>query len=260
MSDLDFHVLVASERKRPDFLEAHLQERRQQEGETVDTSSRNSLPAETRNSRPTKNPVPVRCHVYHVGKSDGLLSIRTANGLLKIMGSGAYHAAIEIYDMEWSYGAIDEGTGVFGCEPKGCEMHDYRETVELGTVTLSREHVGHLLDDLEGQWLGEDYDLLRKNCTHFANEFASRLGVGQIPGWTMNLASIGATLEDTACKGAQRRRAKEGRLEDTSVLSYQFGDVTRGIIAAGKEVHGASIGEKYRFGDLTRGIATKMRG
>lgn len=248
MTDLEF--LLASERKRPAFLE----ERREQDGDGVDQFDTAAMP---RHLPPAEmNPVPVRCNVYHVGKSEGLLSVRTANGLLKVMGSGAFHAAIQIYDMEWSFGAIDEGTGIFGCGPKACDMHDYKETVELGTVTHSREYVDRLLDELEGAWLGEDYDLLRKNCTHFSNEFAMRLGVGQIPGWTMNLATIGATLEDTACKGAELRRARDGRAGyTTSFDSYHFGDVTRGIIATGKETRGVSLADKYRFGDLTRGIA-----
>ena len=34
-------------------------------------------------------------------------------------GTGAFHAAIEVYRVEWSYGFTDEGTGIFACDPTG---------------------------------------------------------------------------------------------------------------------------------------------
>merc|ERR1719150_2557134 len=102
--------------------------------------------------------------------------------------------------MEWSYGACDDGCGLFWCEPKKCEMHNYRQTIDLGTVKLSKEDVEKLLDDLSSKWMGYEYDLLRKNCCHFSDEFAKELGVGPIPGWIVNLAGLGARLEDQITK------------------------------------------------------------
>ena len=37
--------------------------------------------------------------------------------VLRVAGTGAFHAAVEVYRAEWSYGFTDEGTGVFCCEP-----------------------------------------------------------------------------------------------------------------------------------------------
>merc|ERR1719401_1782300 len=45
------------------------------------------------------------------------------------------------------------------------------------------------------QWRGEDYDLLRHNCCHFADALCVALGVGHIPFWVTNLAGAGASLE-----------------------------------------------------------------
>merc|ERR1740129_2593436 len=112
-------------------------------------------------------------HVYHVGQSYG---VKTANGLLNVMGSGAYHAAIQVYDLEWSFGAISFGTGVFWCEPKQCNMHVYYKSISLGSIRLSREKVDTVLKELKEEWPGENYDLLRHNCCHFSAEFARRLG------------------------------------------------------------------------------------
>merc|ERR1712226_984265 len=42
------------------------------------------------------------------------------------------------------------------------------------------------------EYPGDDYDLLRRNCCHFADDFCQRLGVGSIPGWIYRLARVGA--------------------------------------------------------------------
>lgn len=207
-----------------------------------------SHPTEHREKR--VDPVKVTLHVYHVGHSDGLLSIQTANGVLNIMGTGVYHGAIEIYDLEWSYGAIQKGTGVFWCEPKQCPMHDYKESIELGTVTHSRQKVDQMLCEMKVEWVGTDYDLFRKNCCHFSNSFATRLGVGPIPDWVMNLAEVGAKLEDIATKGGKLRY---GSKFDLRCNSYHFGDVTRGIIAVGMETRGAAV-SKTRIIDAVRAL------
>lgn len=292
----DWEIMLAGDWKRIGVLEVQFLEQLQKDSKTVgqitlrghsyefDTAALTQRNIATGRSRPLRRAgvmksfsrsltmkkvpsQPVRCNVYHVGKSEGILSIRTANGLLSIMGTGAYHAAIEIYDQEWSYGAIDNGPGLFGCPPKECEMHDFYQTVELGTVTHSQEYVDTLLNEMQNDWMGPDYDLLRKNCTHFSNEFATRLGVGPIPGWIMNLAGVGATLEDTVRKGARARMDEQGLPPNMSIQSYHFGDVTRGLVAAGKEARSSpSIPEEQParagltaragcFLDFARGIA-----
>lgn len=39
-----------------------------------------------------------------------------------------------------------------------------------------------LIWQLKQKWAGKDYDLLGKNCNHFCEEFAEKLGVSGIPG------------------------------------------------------------------------------
>lgn len=40
---------------------------------------------------------------------------------------------------EWSYGYNDDDmTGVFSGLPKACDMHSYRESIDLGYTTISR--------------------------------------------------------------------------------------------------------------------------
>ncbi|CAE7283269.1 unnamed protein product [Symbiodinium sp. CCMP2592] len=57
-----------------------------------------------------------------------------------------------------------------------------------------------------------DYDLLRRNCCHFADDFARRLGVGGIPGWVMRLAKVGAGVEAMIASAPKPIRQRFGFL------------------------------------------------
>lgn len=187
----------------------------------------------------TMTAVPVKLHIYNVGCS---ATVKTLNSVLRLGGSGIYHAAVEIYGLEWSYGYAQEGSGVFWCEPTHCEMHQYRECKDLGTVRMSKGRVDDLLDTLAQEWSGADYDLLRRNCCHFCAEFARRLGCSPVPSWVLHAAGTGAKLDDIVAKGG------------SSIGTYRFGDVTRGILAIGREADGRSPDSSYRCGDCTRGM------
>jgi len=94
-------------------------------------------------------------------------------------------------------GAVDIGTGVFCNPPKQNERHHYRKSVSMGPTKLTRKEVHQLLTDMQQEWLGPDYDLLRKNCCHFADALCVKLGVGNVPKWVINLAGAGASMSDT---------------------------------------------------------------
>jgi hypothetical protein len=53
---------------------------------------------------------------------------------------------------------------------------------------------------MAGDYMGTDYDLLRKNCCTFAYDACIQLGVSEeeIPSWFFNLASAGAATQDAA--------------------------------------------------------------
>jgi len=186
--------------------------------------------------------IPVTLHVYSVSQST---AIHTINGLLRLCGTGAYHAAVEIYGAEWSYGYTPEGTGVFECQPGACDMHIYREKVNLGNLTLSREQVLGILEEMCGDYLGADYDLLRKNCCTFCADFVTRLGLPPIPPWVLNLASTGAKAVDFV---------GEDRLNDFGDKAVVTVDKVVEAIALGATERTGSPDAGYKFGDLTRGL------
>ena len=55
------------------------------------------------------------------------------------------------------------------------------------------------------EYLGTEYDLLRRNCCTFAHDACLRLGVPpeEIPTWFRNLAEAGAVTQDTAVSTMQ---------------------------------------------------------
>jgi len=199
-------------------------------------------------SRNRQAPVSVTLHVYSVSQST---AIHTINGLLRLFGTGAYHAAVEVYGAEWSYGFTEEGTGVFECQPGACAMHIYKEQVNLGKLTLSRDEVVRILEEMCGQYLGADYDLLRKNCCTFSADFVTRLGLPPIPSWVLNLANTGAKAIDMVGEEKLNEMGDKavvavdkvveavslGTAERTGSFNadYQFGDLTRGLIAVGRQ-------------------------
>ena len=54
------------------------------------------------------------------------------------------------------------------------------------------------MKEMAKEYMGVDYDLLRKNCCTFARDACLRLGVDEheIPTWFLNIAEAGAVTED----------------------------------------------------------------
>ena len=105
--------------------------------------------------------------------------IRTLNNVGSSCGlGGVFHAGVELFDLEWSFGycPAERGTGVYCCKPKSnpqCECpsrclpghrqlqseacapaDQYRETVTLGISPLSKQQVGSTAAHVSGPgWL-----------------------------------------------------------------------------------------------------------
>lgn len=78
---------------------------------------------------------PVFVHVYSLGHSS---VIKQLDKGLELLGCGAFHAAVECYGVEWSYGYNDyDETGLFSGPPKYCEMHEYKETHYAGDTSCT---------------------------------------------------------------------------------------------------------------------------
>lgn len=66
-----------------------------------------------------------------------------------------------------------------------------------------------ILEAMRHDWRGPDYDLLKRNCTHFSDEFCHRLGLGRVPKWVMNLSAAGVTVKGGAVSSFRWAVGKE---------------------------------------------------
>ncbi|CAH0370973.1 unnamed protein product [Pelagomonas calceolata] len=138
---------------------------------------------------------PVTLRVYDV-------SFRGAGALNSLLNgsSGAFHTAIEVHGLEWSFGATadddDDTSGIFCCDPASAQPHRYREAISLGRTKKSPVDVFNILLRLAPFWLGKSYDVLRKNCNSFCILFSGELGADAPPPWTHRLGDGAAALDD----------------------------------------------------------------
>ncbi|CAK0896007.1 unnamed protein product, partial [Prorocentrum cordatum] len=117
---------------------------------------------------------------YDLGASSAL---KRTNNLSRMLGGGVYHAGVEVYGTEWSYGYIEWGTGVHKCAPRTADGHTYRATQKMGYTRLTQESVGKVLERMKGEWPGKDYQFLEHNCLSFCSAFLQALGLGPLPPW-----------------------------------------------------------------------------
>ncbi|CAE7283468.1 unnamed protein product [Symbiodinium natans] len=153
--------------------------------------------------------LPVFVHIYDVTQEAGIRRLNKvlANKRLPIKFGGVFHAGVEVNGEEWSYGATEteEEPGVNRNRPKMHPDHHYRQTVVMPHTQLTAPQIQEMMEQLSQQYPGPAYDLLRRNCCHFADDFCQHLGVGRIPPWVYRLARIAARIENFL-QAAQRIR------------------------------------------------------
>ncbi|CAJ1340188.1 unnamed protein product [Effrenium voratum] len=139
--------------------------------------------------------IPVFLNVYDVSKRDAVKVLNTAWVRL----GGAFHVGVEVGGMEWSYGRTfrDSRPGVVGLPPRKDPNHSYRETLQLGVTDMSLEDVNEVISNMIEDYPGRNYDVLRRNCCHFADDFCQRLAVERPPEWVHRLARFGVGVEET---------------------------------------------------------------
>ena len=118
------------------------------------------------------------------GRAMTMLNDKTLNS----MNFGFFHAGVEVNDLEYSFGFIEEGTGMFFCHPKKSPGYTYRCTIDMGFTDLTDTEVDDVITMMLRGWSGDSYRLVGRNCCNFAAEFCLALGVGPPPVWINALA------------------------------------------------------------------------
>lgn len=112
--------------------------------------------------------------------------------VLPLGGAGAFHVGIEVFRCEYQFGFRSEGTGVTKSKPGADSGHHFRGSINLGRTQLTKAEVEATLRELAKEWHGIEYDVIRRNCFHFAHVAAQRLGARPLPDWVDRLPRLAA--------------------------------------------------------------------
>eukprot|EP01063_Lacrimia_lanifica_P014242 TRINITY_DN20876_c0_g1_i1.p1 TRINITY_DN20876_c0_g1~~TRINITY_DN20876_c0_g1_i1.p1 ORF type:complete len:327 (+),score=98.10 TRINITY_DN20876_c0_g1_i1:110-1090(+) len=139
---------------------------------------------------PAVAPVPVYVNVYNLMPPD-------SNAKFSMLGVGIYHSGVDVYGEEWTFGGSREAvaperSGIFAVPPKRA-VPSLHSSVLVGEVRLTREQVRWIIKGLERTWTMASYQLLSRNCNHFAEEFVAKLGL-PFPSWINRAAKISNAL------------------------------------------------------------------
>jgi len=109
------------------------------------------------------------------------------NNVTWMLGAGgAYHAGLDVYDVEYAFGGSEHGisgSGITTCNPRSCHKHSFRESVCLGVTMLTEKEAQAVIRGMAPDWSCEDYEVLGPNCITFCRCLCERLGVESVPEW-----------------------------------------------------------------------------
>lgn len=214
-----------------------------------------TVPTRRRNNR-------IQLHIYDLLSQDALMQLpmgfmceigkwfNDVNSACHDLGTGAYHVGVEINGAEYAYGATNAvgKSGVFACTPRSSPGYQYRTTIDFGErplvrsswVTLSKQIEGRdkpstvytqveeyvegkqVIKEMQREYMGTDYDILRKNCCSFARDACLRLGIqpDEVPSWFSNLAESGATTHDMALQTVEPIKGILNTCEEITTKEY----------------------------------------
>jgi hypothetical protein len=214
-----------------------------------------TVPNRRRNNR-------IQLHIYDLLSQDALMQLpmgfmceigrvfNDVNSACHDLGTGAYHVGVEINGVEYAYGATNTvgKSGVFACTPRSSPGYQYRTTIDFGElplvrsswVTLTKQIEGRdkpstvytqveeyvegeqVIKEMQREYMGTDYDILRKNCCSFARDACLRLGIhpDEVPSWFSNLAESGATTHDLALQTVEPIKGILTTCEESTTKEY----------------------------------------
>ncbi|KAK9071329.1 hypothetical protein SSX86_009898 [Deinandra increscens subsp. villosa] len=168
-----------------------------------------------------------------VGTNDGFLDrevflnvydLTPFNSYSIWFGFGVFHTGIEVYGMEYGFGAHDYSiSGVFEVEPRSCPGFIYRCSISLGLIDMSASEFREFIETMASEYHGDTYHLISKNCNHFTDDISHRLNCRRIPGWVNRLAKFGSlfscllpdSLESTTVKQLPEYYTYEDDMSDS---------------------------------------------
>ena len=124
-----------------------------------------------------------------------IYDIHPLNYYLHPLGIGAYHTGVQLFDVEFAFGAHESSsTGVYESDPKLSIQAKFRESIYLGITTLSVDEILDAIEELKIEYVGCTYNLFNKNCNHFSNDLCKSLLNKGIPKYLNRLATLSGFL------------------------------------------------------------------
>lgn len=99
---------------------------------------------------------------------------------LRAVGMGAFHCGVEVLGDEWFFAWGDDDsseTGVLFTEPKSHQVHVYKESIDMGKSPLTQNEVKTVISNAMEAWPTNSYNIVNRNCVHFAEDLLLRLQV-----------------------------------------------------------------------------------
>lgn len=168
----------------------------------------------------------VALSVYQLHGTSGINAVTSIAGL-----GGAYHVAVQVYGLEWSYGASDHGTGIYMVHIGESTLGNFMERVPLGKTKKTPEQVLEQLGQWRKEYHGTDYGVLTNNCAHFSVAFTKWLGVADAPDWVNSLAGAGAAIT-----GSKKDLSATSRFADEEDLEAYDDDDLRDFAQDGDQL------------------------
>lgn len=119
-----------------------------------------------------------------------MYDLHESNSWLQHVGLGMYHSGVEIGGVEYTFSEA----GISQHPPRrvaaqGCA---YKTTEVLGDFIGSLPDMRRILSGMREEAFAEGaYDVVRKNCNHFCDEFVFALVGKRIPSWVNRAATLG---------------------------------------------------------------------
>ncbi|XXG78570.1 hypothetical protein AAC387_Pa08g2493 [Persea americana] len=143
--------------------------------------------SEVQTSVMTPGHAPVYLNVY---------DLTPANDYFYWAGIGIFHTGIEVYGVEYAFGAHDyPSSGVFEVEPRQCPGFKFRKSIFMGTTILDPNQIREFMERHSVNYNGNTYHLIAKNCNHFCKDVCYKLTKRKIPKWVNRLAGIGSVCK-----------------------------------------------------------------
>lgn len=111
-----------------------------------------------------------------------------ANNFLHPVGFGLHHSGVEISGSEYSFGG---GGGIFENTPKEANGAKFRESIDMGSYDGGSSELQRCISDLRDEFGPDSYNLVQRNCNHFANALCWALLRKTLPGHVNRLADFG---------------------------------------------------------------------